>query len=164
MCRFNHFKVYSSVALSTLTLLSISPPSISRTSHHSKLKLGTHQTLTPRSPFLPILNPFFLPSLPPFYSPHFGFQKWNLNHHKFLGSLWNLALWLLPTTKLTSGLPWWLSGKASACQCRFDPWVRNTPWRKRQPTPVFPRGKSHDRAAWRATVHGVGKSRTRLSD
>ena len=26
----------------------------------------------------------------------------------------------------TSGLPWWLSGEESACQCRghgFDPWV-----------------------------------------
>ena len=28
-------------------------------------------------------------------------------------------------------LPWWLSGKQSACQCRrheFDPWVRKIPW------------------------------------
>ena len=39
------------------------------------------------------------------------------------------------------GLPWWLSGKESACQCRrhgFDPWVRKIPWRRKwQPTPVF---------------------------
>ena len=38
-------------------------------------------------------------------------------------------------------LPWWLSGKESACQCRrpwFDPWVRKIPWGgKWQPTPVF---------------------------
>ena len=30
-------------------------------------------------------------------------------------------------------LPWWLSGKESACQCRrhrFDPWVGKIPWRK----------------------------------
>ena len=30
-------------------------------------------------------------------------------------------------------LPWWLSGKESACQCRrlkFDPWVRKIPWRR----------------------------------
>ena len=47
-----------------------------------------------------------------------------------------------------SGLPWWLSGKEPACQCRrhkrhrFDPWVRKIPWRrKRQPTPVFLPGK-----------------------
>ena len=37
------------------------------------------------------------------------------------------------------GLPWWLSGKESTCQCRrhrFDPWSRKIPWRKKwQPLP-----------------------------
>ena len=31
------------------------------------------------------------------------------------------------------GLPWWLSGKESTCQCRrhrFNPWVRKIPWRE----------------------------------
>ena len=45
------------------------------------------------------------------------------------------------------GLPWWFSGKESACQCRrrrFHPWVRKIPWsRKWQPTPVFLPGASH---------------------
>ena len=45
------------------------------------------------------------------------------------------------------GLPWWLSGKESTCQCRrcgFDPWSRKIPWRRKwQPTPVFLPGKSH---------------------
>ena len=45
------------------------------------------------------------------------------------------------------GLPWWLSGKKSACQCRrlgFDPWVRKICWSgKWQPTPVFLPRKSH---------------------
>ena len=47
------------------------------------------------------------------------------------------------------GLPRWLSGKESACQCRrhrrrrFDPWVRKIPRRDWQPTPVFLPGKSH---------------------
>ena len=45
------------------------------------------------------------------------------------------------------GLPWWLSGKESACQCRrlrFSPWVRKIPWRRKwQPTQVFLPGKSH---------------------
>ena len=45
------------------------------------------------------------------------------------------------------GLPWWLSGKESTCQCRkhrFNPWVRKISWRgKWQPTPVFLPGKSH---------------------
>ena len=39
------------------------------------------------------------------------------------------------------GLPWWLSGKESTCQCRrcrFDPWVWKIPWRRAwQLSPVF---------------------------
>ena len=46
-----------------------------------------------------------------------------------------------------SGLPWWLSGKESACQhrrSRFNPWVRTISWRWKWPlTPVFLSGKSH---------------------
>ena len=45
------------------------------------------------------------------------------------------------------GLPRWHSRKESAylCKrCRFDPWVRKNPWRKKQqPTPVFLPGKFH---------------------
>ena len=48
------------------------------------------------------------------------------------------------------GLPWWLSGKESACQCRrckrcgFSPWVGKIPWRRQwQPTPVFLPRKFH---------------------
>ena len=45
------------------------------------------------------------------------------------------------------GLPRWLSGKESACQCRrhgFHPWSRNIFWRrKQQPILVFLPGKSH---------------------
>ena len=44
-------------------------------------------------------------------------------------------------------LPRWLSGKEPNCQCRrcrFDPWVRKIPWRRKwQHTPVFLPGKSH---------------------
>ena len=48
------------------------------------------------------------------------------------------------------------SGKEPACQCRFDPWVGKTPWRRAwQSTPVFLPRESHDREAWQATVHGV---------
>ena len=43
------------------------------------------------------------------------------------------------------GLPWWLCGKESACQCRrprFNPWSWKISWsRKWQPTPVFLPGK-----------------------
>ena len=48
------------------------------------------------------------------------------------------------------GLPWWLIGKEPAChclqcrRCRFDPWVRKIPWRRKwQPTPVFLPGEFH---------------------
>ena len=45
------------------------------------------------------------------------------------------------------GLPRWLSGKESTCQCRkhrFNPRVRKISWRgKWHPTPVFLPGKSH---------------------
>ena len=47
---------------------------------------------------------------------------------------------------LQRGLPWWLSGRESTCQCRrrrFDPRVRKIPWRRKwQPTPVFLPGRS----------------------
>ena len=47
----------------------------------------------------------------------------------------------------SQGLPRWLSGKESACQCRrhgFDPWPRNIPWkRKWQLTPQSLPGESH---------------------
>ena len=65
--------------------------------------------------------------------------------------------------------PRWLSSKESPCQCRrhkrhgFDPWVGKIPWRRKwQTTPTFLPEKSHK--AWQATVHGVTKSQTRLSD
>ena len=50
---------------------------------------------------------------------------------------------------LCTGLPWWLSGKESACQCRrhrrlgFYPWVGKIPWRRKwQLPPAFLPGKS----------------------
>ena len=66
------------------------------------------------------------------------------------------------------GLPWWLRGKESACQCRrhgFYPWVRKIPWRRKwQPTPVSCLESSMDREAWWATVQGVSKSQIGLSE
>ena len=49
-------------------------------------------------------------------------------------------------------------------RCGVSPWVRKIPWRKWQPTPVSLPRKSHGWEAWWATVHGVAKSRTWLSD
>ena len=48
-------------------------------------------------------------------------------------SLSSFSLFMKPTLfqiKLTLALPWWLSSKESACQCRrhgFDPWSRKIP-------------------------------------
>ena len=45
-----------------------------------------------------------------------------------------------------------------------DRWIGKIPWsRKWQPTPVFLPGKSHERGAWQAAVHGVTKGQTQLS-
>ena len=48
---------------------------------------------------------------------------------------------------IVKGLPWWLTGKESACQCKrrgFDLWIRKIPCRRAwQPTLVFLPGKSH---------------------
>ena len=48
------------------------------------------------------------------------------------------------------GLPWWLSGKESAFQCRrrkrrsFHPWSGKIPWRRKwPPTPELLPGESH---------------------
>ena len=63
-------------------------------------------------------------------------------------------------------LPWWLSDKESACQCRrhkrcgFGPWVGKILWRRKfQPTPASLPRKYYtmDRGAWGVPVHGVTK-------
>ena len=61
------------------------------------------------------------------------------------------------STKLRKqGLPWWLSGKESACQCKrrrsgFNPWVGEDPLEKNVAT-------RSSILAWWATVHGVTKA------
>ena len=58
------------------------------------------------------------------------------------------------------GLPRWLSSKESACNLSHEAQIRSLDQRdplekKWQPTLVFLPGKSLDRGAWWATVHGV---------
>ena len=70
------------------------------------------------------------------------------HHYKWLSSIPYCTLW---KKVATCSLPRWCSGEEPACQRirhRFDPWVGKNPM---------------DRGVWRATVHGVAKSRTRLS-
>ena len=66
-------------------------------------------------------------------------------------------------------LPWWLSDKESAYQCRrrrrlgFDPWVGRIPWKKKwQPTPVLLPAESHGQSSLAGYSRGVAMSRTRL--
>ena len=46
----------------------------------------------------------------------------------------------------------------------FDPWVGKILWRRDWLTSVFWPGEFHGRGAWQATVHGVAKSWTQLSN
>ena len=72
------------------------------------------------------------------------------------------------------GLPWWYSGKKSACQCRryrgckrhgFNPWVKKISWsRKRQPIPVFLPGKFHGQRSLAGYSPGGHRESTWLSD
>ena len=92
---------------------------------------------------------------------------WNVWQIK--GQLSHLPFLHLVTTIWDLGLPWWLSSKESAYQgrrCRFDPWVGKIPWfsREWQPTPVFCLSNLMDTGAWWATVRGVAKSWTQLSN
>ena len=62
---------------------------------------------------------------------------------------------------MNSGLPWWLSGKEFACQCRrhgFDPWVGKIPKEgNRNQLQYSCLGNPIDRGAWWVTVHRVAK-------
>ena len=50
-------------------------------------------------------------------------------------------------------------------ETQFHPWMGKIPWRKAwQPTPVFLPGEAHGQGAWWATVDGVAKSGTQLSN
>ena len=61
-------------------------------------------------------------------------------------------------------LPWWLSGKESACQCRrckFNHWVGKIPWRREwQPTPVLLPEESHRQRS----LEGYSRSGAMLSN
>ena len=64
--------------------------------------------------------------------------------------------------------PWWLSGKVSACNEGDTGLIpelgRSLGEENGNPLQYSCLENSKDRGAWRATVHGVAKSRTRLSN
>ena len=69
---------------------------------------------------------------------------------------------------LNIGLPWWLSGKESACNAgdaSLNPGLGRSPGEGNgNPLQYSHLGNPVDRGAWLATVHGNAKSWTRLSD
>ena len=65
----------------------------------------------------------------------------------------------------TQGLPWWFSGKDSACQCKrceFNPWgVGKILWRRKwQSTSVLLPGESQEQRSLAGYSPGVAKSDT----
>ena len=72
------------------------------------------------------------------------------------------------TTDLLNGLPRWLSGKESACSAGFPgdtgsiPGLEGSPGGHGSPPWYSCLENPMDRGVWRATVHRVAKSRTRL--
>ena len=86
------------------------------------------------------------------------------NGHSHLLLVWMQTAATFPKGSLTTGLPRWLSGKESACQCRrrrrhrFDPWVRKIPWRGNgNPLQYSCLENPMDRGAWQSIVHGVAR-------
>ena len=79
-------------------------------------------------------------------------------HKQILKLLSGHIKWQFTYLNGSKGLPWWLSGKESACQCRrhgFNPWVGKTPWRRKwQSTPVLLPGKSQTEEPGR--LHSMG--------
>ena len=73
-----------------------------------------------------------------------------------------------PIVNTVLGLPWWLSGKESICQCtrrRFNPWVGKIPWRNHgNPLQYSCLGNPMERRACHSTVHMFTKGWTWLCD
>ena len=91
-----------------------------------------------------------------------GASHWRFQCFEFLVSKMRIVKVL--------GLPKWYSGKEYACQCRrcwrcrFNPWIRRSPGGGNDNLiHCSCLENSMDRGAWRSTIHGVTKSRTRLS-
>ena len=83
----------------------------------------------------------------------------------------DLSRWFLHWVRGLMGLPSWLSGKESTYKCRsprgwgFDSGLGRSPGGgSGNPMQYFCLGNPMDRGAWRATVPGVPKSQTWLSD
>ena len=82
--------------------------------------------------------------------------------------IYSVDKYLLSTCKVTKGFPGGSDGKESSCSARDPgsiPGLGRSPGEGNgKPLQYSCLGNPMDRGAWRATGHGVTKSRTRLSD
>ena len=70
---------------------------------------------------------------------------------------------LYPSETYSSLANWKLAPQRLSC--KEPTWVRKIPWRRKWlPTPAAFLDNTKDRGAWQATVHGITKSQTWLSD
>ena len=80
--------------------------------------------------------------------------------HIYLLLVWMQTAATFPEGSLTTGLPRWLNGKESACQCRrhqFYPLVGKIPWKGNgNPLQYSCLENPIDRGAWRAIVMWLG--------
>ena len=135
-------------------------------------------------------TPVFLPGEYHGHRSLVGYSPWdhkelNTTEHIYwsLYCLWYINIYLYNILKykyiyreiqisinnyIEMGLPWWLSGKESACNAgdnMFNPWSAKIPWRmKWEPTPVFLPGKSHGQEPGGLQSMESQKSWTQLSD
>ena len=101
-----------------------------------------------------------------------GVCTWVVGYAQNWGSIWReMEQWIISWVAIVSSFPGGASCKESACQCRrckrpwFYPWVRKIPWvGNGNPLQYSPLENSMDRGIWWATVYGVAKSQTWLSD
>lgn len=91
---------------------------------------------------------------------------------KKMGHIYTVEYYLaenkLNKTSCSNGLPWWLDSEESASQCRrfkFNSWIGNIPLRRKWNSLQYScLGNPRNRGAWWATVHGIAKSQTLLSN
>ena len=90
-----------------------------------------------------------------------GYKVLYIKHYRRATRIYHIA-------QGTRGFPDGSLGKGIYLQCSksgFDPWVGKIPWRRKwHPLLYSCLRNPMDRRAWQATVHGVPKSRRRLSN
>ena len=95
-------------------------------------------------------------------------EAWRAAIHGVAKSWTQLRDWTELNWMLFKGLPWRLSSKESACNAgrtgSIPGWVRSPGEGSGSPLQYSCLGNPMDRGAWWATVHGVVKSQTWLSD